>query len=47
MLFEVEPAQLDAITRLVKAEMEGALELDVPIAVEIGTGRNWYETKTG
>jgi DNA polymerase I-like protein with 3'-5' exonuclease and polymerase domains len=30
---------------LVKSEMEGALDLSVPIAVDMGVGRNWYETK--
>jgi DNA polymerase-1 len=45
LLFEVRPAALDAVKVLVKSEMEGALSLDVPIAVDIGVGGNWYETK--
>jgi len=45
LLFEVPPADLDDISSLVKSKMEGALILDVPIAVEMGTGRSWYETK--
>jgi DNA polymerase I-like protein with 3'-5' exonuclease and polymerase domains len=28
---------------LVKAEMEGAWKLSVPLAVEVGRGRNWGE----
>jgi len=47
LLFEVPPPELDDVKRLVRAEMEGALELDVPIAVEMGVGSNWYETKAG
>ncbi|NNG16527.1 MAG: DNA polymerase I, partial [Gemmatimonadales bacterium] len=46
LLFEVQPGALDEVTALVKREMEGALTLDVPIAVDMGSGRNWYETKT-
>ncbi|KPK61898.1 MAG: hypothetical protein AMS21_08655 [Gemmatimonas sp. SG8_38_2] len=45
LLFEVPPADLDDIRSLVKAKMEGALILNVPIAVEMGAGRSWYETK--
>ncbi|MGD2153023.1 MAG: DNA polymerase I [Gemmatimonadales bacterium] len=47
LLLEVPPAELDDVKRLVRAEMESALELDVPIAVEMGVGSNWYETKAG
>jgi len=28
---------------LIKAEMEGAMTLEVPLVVEIGTGSNWLE----
>jgi DNA polymerase-1 len=47
LLFEVPPAELDDVKVLVRSEMEGALKLDVPIAVEMGVGSNWYETKAG
>jgi DNA polymerase-1 len=47
LLFEVPGAELDAVSVLVRAEMEGALKLDVPIAVDMGVGSNWYETKAG
>jgi DNA polymerase-1 len=47
LLFEVPPAELDDVKALVRSEMEGALQLDVPIAVEIGVGSTWYETKAG
>jgi DNA polymerase-1 len=54
LLFEVPPAELDDVKILVRSEMEGALKLDVPIAVEMGVGSvemgvgsNWYETKAG
>jgi DNA polymerase-1 len=47
LLFEVPPAELDDVKALVRSEMEGALKLDVPIAVEMGVGSTWYETKAG
>ena len=43
LLFEVPEAEVEAATSLIKAEMEGALSLSVPLKVEIGTGRNWAE----
>ena len=45
LVFEVPPAELEAIKSLVKREMEGAAELSVPLVVDIGTGANWLETK--
>jgi DNA polymerase-1 len=45
LLFEVPPAELDDVKVLVRSEMEGALQLDVPIAVDMGVGSTWYETK--
>ncbi len=43
LLFEVPEDELDAVSRMVKEEMEGAWKLSVPIVVEIGTGKNWAE----
>jgi DNA polymerase-1 len=45
LLFEVPPAELDEVSALVRSEMIGALELNVPIEVDLGVGANWYETK--
>jgi DNA polymerase-1 len=47
LLFEVPPAELDVVRALVRSKMEGALELDVPIDVDMGVGSNWYQTKAG
>ncbi|NIR43533.1 MAG: DNA polymerase I [Gemmatimonadetes bacterium] len=47
LLFELAEDELEEVTALVKKEMEGALELSVPIAVDMGVGHNWYETKSG
>jgi DNA polymerase-1 len=43
LIFEVAPGELDALTALVKAEMGGAADLRVPLAVATGTGRSWAE----
>ncbi|MEW6486473.1 MAG: DNA polymerase I [Thermodesulfobacteriota bacterium] len=43
LVFEVAAPQVDAVrTRVVEA-MEGARSLRVPLVVEAGAGRNWYE----
>ena len=43
LLFEVPPGEVEAVTALVVGEMEGAVELRVPLAVESATGANWGE----
>ena len=43
LVFEVPRAELDEVKELVRREMEGAIQLDVPVKVEIGVGRNWLE----
>jgi len=35
--------ELDKMKEIVKYEMEHAVQLDVPLIVEIGTGKNWLE----
>jgi DNA polymerase-1 len=45
LVFEVPPEELDSVKQLVKAQMEGAAELAVPLLVDMGTGSNWLETK--
>ncbi|NLC70963.1 MAG: DNA polymerase I [Desulfuromonadaceae bacterium] len=41
LLFEVPEGELIRIEELVRREMEGAVSLDVPLAVELGSGSNW------
>ena len=43
LVFEVAKDDVEKASALVKREMEGAMELDVPLVVEIGTGRTWLE----
>ncbi len=45
LVFEVPPEELGDLQDMVRAEMEGAAVLSVPLVVDIGTGANWVETK--
>ena len=47
LVFEVPGPELDTVTALVRAEMEGAASLSVPLVVDVGSGQNWLETKVG
>ncbi|MBI5638978.1 MAG: DNA polymerase I [Nitrospirae bacterium] len=43
LLFELPESELETVRELVRKEMEEAVELAVPVKVEIGHGRNWAE----
>jgi DNA polymerase-1 len=43
LVFDIAPGEADAVSALVRREMEAALELTVPLHVEIGIGANWAE----
>lgn len=43
LVFECPAAEKEVLTKLVREEMEGAVRLDVPLAVEIGSGKNWAQ----
>ena len=43
LVFEVPPDEVERLTAMVKAEMAGALEVSVPIIVDVGCGDNWAE----
>jgi DNA polymerase-1 len=45
LVFEVPELELEAMSALVKHEMEHAATLSVPLVVELGVGKNWLETK--
>lgn len=44
LLLEVPVAQLEVVSQLIKTVMEGVIVLDVPLTVEVGTGKNWLES---
>ncbi len=43
LVFEVPRKELTEVTSLVRSNMESALTLSVPIRVDVGSGRTWYE----
>ena len=43
LLFEVPEKEIDALSALAKKVMEGVANLDVPLTVETGAGKNWDE----
>ena len=43
LVFEVQEDEKDEIINLVRREMEGVIELQVPLKVDISSGRNWDE----
>lgn len=42
-LLEVPEAEVEPVTALVRAAMEQAMPLSVPLVVDIGVGRSWAE----
>ena len=47
LLIEAPESDVEAIGRIVREEMEGAIELTVPLRVDLGIGRSWYDCKFG
>ncbi len=45
LLFEGPPAEMEEAAELVRREMCAAYELDPPLVVDIGVGRDWLDTK--
>ncbi len=43
LVFDVHTDELEKIKTLVKSEMENAMQLEVPLIVDIGIGSNWLE----
>jgi DNA polymerase-1 len=43
LLFESPIDEIEAASKLIKTEMESALETQVPLLVEVGVGNNWLE----
>jgi DNA polymerase-1 len=46
LVFDVYKPELDAIKNIVRSEMENAVQLSIPLLVEIGFGSNWLEAHT-
>jgi DNA polymerase-1 len=45
LLFEAPAQEADAVAALVRQTMAGAVTLQVPLDVDVGTGANWKEAK--
>jgi DNA polymerase I len=45
LLFEGPPGEMDEATELVRREMCAAYELDPPLEVDIGVGKDWLDAK--
>ena len=45
LVLEAPAADVEALTSLVREEMEGVAELSVPLVVDIASGPDWYEAK--
>jgi DNA polymerase-1 len=43
LLLEVDENRVDEVGEMVRSEMAGAIQLSVPLVVDVGTGRNWDE----
>ncbi len=45
LVFEVPQAEVERATVIIKAAMENAAKIDVPLVVETGAGKNWMDAK--
>lgn len=45
LIFEVPEKEITRVSEIVKAGMENVVKLKIPLAVDMGVGKNWYELK--
>ena len=43
LVFDVAPGETEALSQLVKTEMESVISLSIPLTAEVGIGKNWLE----
>jgi DNA polymerase-1 len=45
LILEAPLDEVEVSSSILKNEMENAVKLNVPLTVEVNTGKNWYEAK--
>ena len=45
LVFECPEAEVASLATIIRAEMEHALPLNVPLVVDVSAGENWLETE--
>lgn len=45
LIFECPEKELEQLREIVRSAMEGVVELRVPLKVDMGVGKNWYDLK--
>ncbi|MBN4076493.1 DNA polymerase I [Gemmatimonas aurantiaca] len=45
LVFDVHNDEVESLSEIVRSEMEGALQLDVPLVVDVGVAANWLAAK--
>lgn len=43
IVVDLVPSEVEAVKRIVKEQMEGAVSLSIPLVVDVGVGKNWLE----
>jgi DNA polymerase-1 len=43
LVLEIAPGEAADVEALVRKEMGGAIEMDVPLDVSVGVGRSWFD----
>jgi len=43
LVFEVKKSETEEVKKIVMREMKNAIKLNVPVEVEVGTGKNWFD----
>ena len=45
LIIDCPEKEATKVAEILKEEMENAVQLEVPLTVEVGAGKSWYETK--